>query len=467
MGEIDLYQIPLPDTEPEPEPDKPPEKGTEPDKDIQPGKDTKPTLPPMPKLPEWCDMSISKSADFDFENPSSFLFSEEINTQEYTGGIFGGVRLVEAPSSQEHPVHVTVSISSSEPYVVSELHLQKMSDSLILQTPSFRHGEGGRHGYNGPCMAVDTTIYLQKDSKLEELEVKTKQLGISLGSGLDLGLRRTILATGSGKVASEAKLFYSRETRISVGAGSVYGHYNLRDLLSISTQSGSISVDVTPQDAAKDDEKPATLDISSKSGSIGVQMPPRDSATSLPKRDYRTIINTYVGSISGSYIHGSKTELESKSGSINADILPYSADDYTSTLSTFTSTGMSTIRLQSPYKGTTIKRMTSSHTAQTGSLNLLYPQEWEGNITGGTKTGSLTLRGKDVVIEEFDDGWANKRVTARKGKGHLSGKMDFRTTTGSVDVTIGDTLESRLKKECESAVHDIFGRPELPLQEEH
>ena len=342
-----------------------------------------------------------------------------------------------------------------------------MGDTLILKTPSFRHGDTNRNNYDGPCMVVDTTIYLQKDSGLEELEVKTKQLGISLGSGLDLDLRKAILATASGKVASEAKLFYSRETRISVGAGSVYGHYNLRDLLSISTQSGSISVDVTPKDAVKDDEKPAKLDVSSKSGSIGVQMPPRDSATSLPKRDYRTSIKTYVGSISGSYIHGSKTELESKSGSISADILPYSADDYTSSLSTFTNTGMSTIKLQSPYKGKTIKRMTSSHTAQTGSLNLLYPQEWEGSISGSTKTGSLTLRGKDVVIEEYDDGWTNKRVTARKGKGHLNGKLDFRTTTGSVDVTVGDTLESRLKKECESAVDDLFGEPEIPMQKEY
>jgi hypothetical protein len=201
--------------------------------------------------------------------------------------------------------------------------------------------------------------------------------------------------------------------------------------------------------------KPAKLDCRSETGSITVQFPPLEVATKLPEREYRTNIRTGVGSIHGQFIHGKTTELSTNSGSISGDILPYYADDYVSTLKSESHSGMTYLTVLSPYTGQKIERMASSHETMTGSLNLLYPQEWEGNISGSTMTGSLTLRGKDVDVKEFDDGWVSKKIRAVKGKGDLKGQLTFNTKTGSSYVTIGETLEQSLGRSCKTLADDI------------
>ncbi|KAF2101225.1 hypothetical protein NA57DRAFT_72667 [Rhizodiscina lignyota] len=427
-----------------------------------PEKDTRPNMPALPNLPSWCDAKSSKSEHFDFENPPSFLFSEEIDKQIFRDEfddeiqLFGGVRVVEAPSSQKSHIRVDTTLSSSDPYSIKSLHFEKTSDKLILQIPSFdRKGHGSSRQ---PCMAVDAVIYIKKtgnSDNLSNLSVKTKQMGIAVGSRVELALDKLTLGTGAGRVASEAKLLNSRETIINVGAGSVSGHYNLLDLLSITTSAGSINADVMPKEATKGDEKPARLECTSRTGPIDVDMPPRDDDSMIPDRDYQTTIKTTVGSIYGRYIHGLKTEIETRAGSQSVNILPYSTDDYASTLKTHSMSGMSQINVQTPYKGGVIKRMTSSHITQTGSLHLSYPQEWEGNVSGSTTTGSLTLRGKDIVIEQYDDGFINKKVKGHKGEGHLQGKLDFQTRTGSAGVTVGKTFGNAVRREVCDSFKDI------------
>lgn len=136
-----------------------------------------------------------------------------------------------------------------------------------------------------------------------------------------------------------AHTFISRKTRIDLGSGSTSGTYALRDLLSIKT----------------------------------------------------TTINAGTGSVSGTFIHGSSTDLKPTSGSITADITPYEADTSSSTLRTFTKSGMMAMNLRSPYRnrGTVISSLTNSHKSNSGSIKLTYPQAREGRIEGGTNSRSL------------------------------------------------------------------------------
>jgi len=61
----------------------------------------------------------------------------------------------------------------------------------------------------------------------------------------------------------------SRRTILRSSSNSISGSYPLYDLLSVSTQSGSISVDVSPHSASSQDPlQPATLELRSNSGRV-------------------------------------------------------------------------------------------------------------------------------------------------------------------------------------------------------
>lgn len=104
----------------------------------------------------------------------------------------------------------------------------------------------------------------------------------------------------------------------------------------------------------------------------------------------KTTINAGSGPVSGTFIRGSSTDLKSASRSITADITPYETDASSSTLRTFTRSGMMAMNLRSPYRNprTVISSLTSSHKSNSGSMKLTYPQAWEGRIEGGTNSRS-------------------------------------------------------------------------------
>lgn len=391
-----------------------------------------PEMPSMPKWPAQCAWGSHKSVSYDFSTLSSFTFDENLRTNALSGGIYGRVRLAAAPESQTAPIRVNVSLAPSAPYSIEELHVLKTANGIMIKDPDLKR-DISPPAYRKPCMIVGATIYFKEDVTLSKLYVNTRNLDIDFTLTFKATMDETLLRTEFANIRSEAR-FNSRETRINAGSSSISGHYNLLDLLSVTTQSGSINVDVTPKEASKDD-KPARLECVSRSGSISVQMPPRDSFSELPERDYQTIVKTQQGSISGRLVHGTSTVVESQSGSLAFDLLPYSASDE-STLKTHSQSGMTQVNVASPHTGSTMKHMTSSHTTGSGSLHLTYPQAWEGKISGGTNSGSITLRGRDVVTDEYNA--ARHYVRAHKGKGHLDGKLDFGTGSGSVDITIGD-----------------------------
>jgi len=189
----------------------------------------------------------------------------------------------------------------------------------------------------------------------------------------------------------------------------------------------------TLKKADKDYPKPAELVVHSQSGSVSVKV----SGLDIPKREYRTNVISKGGSIHGSYIHGKQTIIESSSGSIGVDILPYSANDYESTLFTKSNSGSQKITVLSPYfnPGTSIARLKSTHIGSSGQLQLKYPQEWEGRISGQTSSGSLTLKGRNVEIIKFGSRGGGKYVIAKKGEGDSA--LQFDIHSGSVDATIG------------------------------
>lgn len=221
---------------------------------------------------------------------------------------------------------------------------------------------------------------------------------------------------------------------------SISGSYPLYDLLSISTESGSISVAVTPHSASSEDpSRPASLELKSRSGSLHVTFPgPFVSPSGIPVREYITSVSTQSTSISGSFPLGSHTSLDSRSGGIDADlvVVPINTSEPRQ-LKTISRTGALSVRVVDDNfwaggKSAWWDGMVSRHESHSGSINVEYPDNWEGMIEVETGSGSIDVIGRGVEIIRD----VNGRMLARKGK-EGGGKVIVRAGSGSVNLRFG------------------------------
>lgn len=267
----------------------------------------------------------------------------------------------------------------------------------------------------------------------------------------------------------------SRSIILRESSNSVSGSYPLYDLLSISTQSGSISIDVTPHSASSEHpSRPATLELSAKSGSIHATISegfvehlalpdgstvPSDAPPSyeaavgeqvndrpvkivktpgIPSREYITSVSSQSGSISGSFPLGARTSLESRSGSINGVqlvVMPMNGSSPRE-LKTSSRDGSQSIRIVendfwAAKKGAWWNGMLSKHDGRSGSMNIEYPDSWEGKIQVETNSGSIDVTGRGVQIIRKEKGI----VYAQKGDG--DGKVVVYARSGSVNLRFG------------------------------
>lgn len=381
--------------------------------------------------PQLCrPIESTRSLSFDYSNLSHFEFLEKFqhNSSESSSGRFiGSLQLLPAREGQESDITIDVAISASDAIISESVQTEVTDSSLKINLPR-RWGRGIK---SDSCLKVNVSIFVRPGLVLEDLVLDLDTSRVEIPSTLDFKVNESKIDLHAGGLDA-TPFFTSRETRINLGAGSVTGEYSLYDLLQIQTHAGSVTVNVLPQEA--DDEKPvpAVLSIGSDAGSVHAAYPPL--GTPIPNRQYCTTVWSHQGSIHGNYIHGIKTTLESNSGSITADILPYIVKDFSSILHTRTDAGAQRINIFSPYNavGTKIKGLTSSHLTHAASLTIEYPPEWEGLIEGRTGVGTLTLRGDVKVIKEGGVGPVGGYVLAEKGNG--DSEMKFRTNAGSAYV---------------------------------
>ncbi|KAK4548637.1 hypothetical protein LTR36_009548 [Oleoguttula mirabilis] len=427
------------------------------------------TLPTHPRNAKCAFTTLSKPISFDYDDPENFSFTELMEpSTDMPGGISGNIFILPAPADQDQGIRVWVSFATPEPWHVTDMTYRYALDILSLHFPKV---EKLHSGYAGrACMDVAVGIYVRSDIELGDWSISTANLNVEVAEGLFSSRAQRATTPGLwlantttiNAVQGNVNMAYwsSRETKIDVVSGSVHGTYALRDVLSIRSHSGSIGVKVSPEEADPAAPTPAEFTAISYSGSVDVGFPMAEY--DIPDRDYRTRVESHSSSISGSYIHGSATSVYTTSGSISVDILPHAhsaasgksaapASHETSTLHTESHSGTTNLRLLSPineedrdaaepaglpYTGI-LTRLRSAHKSASGSLNLVYPQEWEGTIEGWTISGSLDVTGKDVYTHVRGSvGPAGKHLVARKGFG--SSRLDVRTTSGSVGLRCGE-----------------------------
>jgi len=167
-----------------------------------------------------------------------------------------------------------------------------------------------------------------------------------------------------------------------------------------------------------------SLNISTNVGSI-------HSSTTQWKSDH-TVIETSAGSIKGHYILGKSLELTSKVGSINVDIeVDTDTKSPEAHLITQSTTGSVTVNLFAPLKHR--NGISARHETVTGSVNVKYPEEWEGIVQASTATGSVTLKGDGLDIVESRGRWVDRFEKAIKGSDpDEKSVVECSTSTGSV-----------------------------------
>ena len=162
------------------------------------------------------------------------------------------------------------------------------------------------------------------------------------------------------------------------------------------------------------------------------------SLTAVHDREYKTDVSTQSGSITGTFLLGTSARLETSSASINAEFTPYDSQA-ASKLETRSSSGFTRVEVLSAYKngGKAFKGLRSEHvSAGSGGVEVRYPGEWEGKIDAAVSSGSISVRGDGVVVDEAGQ-YGGGHVRAHKGEGES--RIEARAGSGSVRVRIGNS----------------------------
>lgn len=279
-----------------------------------------------------------------------------------------------------------------------------------------------------------------------------------------------------------------REIIIDKGSAAVHGRYPLYDLLHIKTTSGSVVINVDPQPAdPKKPDEPARLIIETVNGAVSVGFTKytvdtivtfdngdtkkvdnvidvdylkTSGATSIsqvkgqiPYRPYEVEIRTQSGSIGGQFIFTTSASLKTQSGHIAASLVPViSPDDVVhATLTTETGSGAQVITVGEPIviaasdktypTGTgEISTSSSSHTSQSGSLQILYPHSWAGHVEAFSQSGWIGLRGDGLEVTKEAQGHA----VGVKNPDSDNKKHEWWGSRGDMDVVIESTVSGSI-----------------------
>jgi hypothetical protein len=374
-----------------------------------------------------------KTEEYDFGTPKELNIQEAVHQLDGPyKRVAGWIHVAQAPASQAPgTIQARLSYAVSPSVDVNSIKHTSTATGLIVGDPSFPDGfDGVRSGT--ACLGISLVLYIAPGATLENFNVVSTHMGMQVHSGVDFTITNSTsisLTTGT----LDAAALNSRRTYLKTISGSISGKYALNNLVSVNTKSGSVNINVEPKAAAASLSEPAVFMVDSLSGSIRVDFERKH----IPERDYQTYANTTVGSIDGTFIHGSRTEINSIAGFVTADLLPFRSGDYASTISTHTHSGQTSLTVRSPYKARNVPMtgLTSVHKTISGSLGITYPQEWDGRVDGTSLSGGLHLQGKNLELLKEVNEPGNSHIVAISGDG--GSRMEIGTVSGGCEIIIG------------------------------
>ena len=148
-------------------------------------------------------------------------------------------------------------------------------------------------------------------------------------------------------------------------------------------------------------------------------------------RSNQATIKTNAGAINGHYTLGEKLSKHSNAGAIDIQVVMDTTHPSPSaTFETKANAGLTNVHLLSPLGHR--RQLASQHSSIAGSVNVVYPEEWEGVVEGSTMVGSLVMNGNGLRIVDSRGGFINHYQRAVKGDFAGKGSANLTTTTGAV-----------------------------------
>jgi DUF4097 and DUF4098 domain-containing protein YvlB len=330
-----------------------------------------------------------------------------------------------APSGAADPVTVDLDVKLSHDELVDAIKIKNESGGLIFESDTFLDSFTGVQ----PCISIVATISVAPSTNVSSFDINTVVLPVELKKSLQLISNNVFIHSIAGSVSSESTGLNSRRIEVETTSSTISGSFPLADLLAIKTVSGAVNVDIEPKEKGSE-EHAGTLVIRTASGNIVANT----VTSSIPDRNFTTQVHTVSGSVSGTYLLGVTSNINSASGSIKADF--YTAGDLANRsciINSVSGSIYSTIHDDS-YKIGTVR---SNIQSRSGTVDIHFPAAWEGHIQAETKTGSIDVSGDGVkIIKDVSPIPGFGRVViAEKGDGHSN--LSAETLNGAISVRIG------------------------------
>jgi hypothetical protein len=371
------------------------------------------------RWPTFCGKEYNvKVEEYDFGSAKELNIQEAVHQMDNSyKKVYGWIHVVRAPANQAPgSIQARFSYAVSPSVSIENVKRSPTANGLVIGDPTYADG------------LWSTWL---PESKLR-LNIASLHMGMQIHNGVDFSVTKSTHVSLT-KGTLDAAAFNSRETHLKTISGSISGLYSLHDLITVTSKSGSVNIEVEPMVATASSSPSAIFKVDAHSSSVRTDF----KRKRIPERDYQVYINTTVGSVDATLIHGSRTEINSVAGFVNADLLPYKSGNYASMINTNTQSGQTKVTLRTPYKAKNMPMtgLTSIHQTTSGELDVTYPQEWIGHVNGTSLNGALHLEGEDLVLLGENDEPQNNHVEAKKGVN--GGSMDFNTVSGECKIKIG------------------------------
>ncbi|MCJ1478262.1 hypothetical protein MMC13_006939 [Lambiella insularis] len=429
--------------------------------DAAPNNPTDNSTTPMPgsddslgRPPLSCPLGIHRrSASFTFTNPSDFAFYEVSDRKSHQGRqssrnvrVSGEINIRKSTEHLEKNIRADIEVHYSDRALMGDFVFKDGTKNLQIYTP-FDVSSAPGISYR-PCVHLMVDLWIHPEESFDTVEIASENLKVVLHESLTLDANKFIVTTQSGAVtfpSGNTSLTHtkveSRTITIKTSSGSVHGTYPLYDILQIHTISGSVTIEIEPKDALKSDIKPAKLDLQSVSGTIHVNTPllsVSDLAilsSSVPDRDYQTVMSSSSGGLHAKLIHGSTLTMRSSSGSVTATLSPYGDPTHDSHHDIKAGSGSMEITVLSSLSdpGKALKNFYSTYYCGSGSMRVHFPGEWEGTVSGKVLSGSLNVNWPGMRTTTTGDKYGRSGWKVFKGvKGNGKSTLGFEGVSGSV-----------------------------------
>lgn len=240
--------------------------------------------------------------------------------------------------------------------------------------------------------------------------------------------------------------------------GPITGHFELRGHFVLDTISSAIDITVSlapPQESTLVSDS----NISSRSGPITVKFIFPPGSNTFGKHVLLTDIHSRSGNIFASLPHFGGTSISTKSGDIRAELHPYGLTARPGRIKLASDSGNMQMTVF-PHIADPKIPLIGLHTkceVSHGSVRLVYPQTWQGNIAVYKHRGPIDIDFPDVPVERTED-----KISAVVGKDkailYLKGE-------GKKDLDVEIVGKSFTMEEWVGAARRLGG-PLLPSYEE-